>query len=323
MSARTCAGYQLIEQQPATAAGVEHWTAHGPAGVADVYIGSDEMRNRARALPTWGPFSRFRSGETDDGVYLIVTGEIKEDLAELGQRLGPAGALGVAWQIASAIAEMHERGQSHGLLHPRFMGVDAKNRLVIRPALAVPVLAEPDQGASAQATDCLQFAEVLDALGLATLDESSLPLLLMGLRREVARRRMQPGRAVRQSLSAMLARHPEWEARIVEQLDGQWDFDHSPWEDRSDLTATVQLPIDPEEVDHRSARQRLCDRCRIAPAETPPAAGRSSTQPSLDHGQSKCERQNGFDLRCQLALRQQSFSQAPGHIRRRRDRSRW
>ncbi len=190
MSARTCAGYQLIEQQPATAAGVEHWAAHGPSGVADVYIGTDVMLMRARALPTWGPFARFRSGETDDGVYLLVTGDLKEDLFELGERLGPTGALGVAWQIASALAEMHERGQSHGLLHPRFIGVDAKNRLVIRPALAVPVAAEPDQQASAQATDCLQFAELLEALGLSALEDSSLRLLQMGLKREVSRRRM-------------------------------------------------------------------------------------------------------------------------------------
>ncbi len=51
---------------------------------------------------------------------------------------------------------------------------------------------------------------------------------MAGLRRERARLRMQPGRAVRQAIAAILARHPEWVERLKEELGPSWTTDQAP-----------------------------------------------------------------------------------------------
>jgi hypothetical protein len=117
---------------------------------------------------------------------------------------------------------VHEQGGAHGALHPGWVGVDVEGRLTVRPALTAAVRSDPDGDATAQATDCIQLASILEALELERLDESALSLLMRGVARDRARLRVQPGRAVRQSLTYILNRHKEWEASLVETLGEDW-----------------------------------------------------------------------------------------------------
>ena len=211
MARKKCAGYLLKESLPTTVDGVQHWRGEGDGDVADIYIGDVGLRERAGSLPKWGPFAKFIVGEDGDGVHVIVPGGLARNLSELGNEETPDVAMGVALHIATAVAELHERGGSHGGLHPDFIGVDASGRLVIRPYLGGTAIPESDPDASAQATDCLQCAALLDGLQIHRLDDTSVALVSRGLRREVARRRIQPGRAVRQSLSAV-ASHQLWQS---------------------------------------------------------------------------------------------------------------
>ena len=229
MAAKKCAGYSLIESLPTTLEGVQHWRAQGEDGDADVYIGDSSLRDRAGSLPKWGPFAKFKVGEDEAGVHVIVPGSLARSLNDLGSETTPEVAMGVALHIATAVAELHERGGSHGGLHPEHVGVDVSGRLVIRPFLGGMAIAEPDPEASAQATDCLQCAALLDGLQIDRLDDTSVSLVSRGLRRDVARRRIQPGRAVRQSLSAVLHRLPDWEEAIADVLGAGWGLDDTPW----------------------------------------------------------------------------------------------
>ena len=243
MARKKCAGYSLIESLPTTAEGVEHWRGESDDGVADIYLGEARLRDRASSLPKWGPFAKFTIGEDGDGVYLIVPGALARTLVDLGSEEIPDVAMGVALHIATAVAELHERGGAHGGLHPEHVGVDASGRLVIRPYLGGVAIAEPDPEASAQATDCLQCAALLEGLQIDRLDDSSISLVSRGLQREVARRRIQPGRAVRQSLSAVLHRLSDWEVAIAEALGAGWGLDDTPWEIRADETAPLFVEV--------------------------------------------------------------------------------
>ena len=243
MAAKKCAGYSLIESLPTTLEGVQHWRAQGEDGDADVYIGDGSLRDRAGSLPKWGPFAKFKVGEDEAGVHVIVPGSLARNLNDLGSETTPEVAMGVALHIATAVAELHERGGSHGGLHPEHVGVDASGRLVIRPYLGGVAIAEPDPEASAQATDCLHCATLLDGLQIDRLDDTSVSLVSRGLRRDIARRRIQPGRAVRQSLSAVLHRLPDWEEAIADVLGAGWGLDDTPWEVRADEAEALHVEV--------------------------------------------------------------------------------
>lgn len=147
----------------------------------------------------------------------------REDLSALGRRLSPEAALAFAWHLAAALAELHERGQAHGALHPSAIGLDASGKLVIlRAAERAP---DPDPTAGGQARDCHQLAACLEALGLERLNEPAMALVLSGLRRSKARIRLSPGRGVRQALAAVLARRPGAEAALVAALGPTWQID--------------------------------------------------------------------------------------------------
>ena len=207
---------------------MEHWSAAGPEGLAEVYIGPSSLLTRAGTLPIWGPFPEVRTGRMPDGrSFAVVLGTLSFDLEELTQRLAPGAAVAFAWHITSALAEVHERGGAHGALHPSFVGLDARGRLTIRPAFAASLPSEPDPQASAQATDCLQLDGLLDVLDLDRIDEPALALLRSGLGKERARFRIQPGRSARQALAAIAARHPDWEASLVESFGAEWRFSNA------------------------------------------------------------------------------------------------
>lgn len=219
---RTYAGFQPEARRPAASPMVEHWSARGPAGPAELYLGPADVLARARSLPGHGPFPRITVGSDEDRTFVLVPGQLALDLEGLSQQLSPGAAAAFAWHIAAALAELHENGDAHGALHAGFAGLDADGALTLRPALAASSLSEPDPQASAQATDCLQLAVMFDLLGLDQVEEPAMALLLSGLRRERARLRLQPGRAVRQALAAILARHAAWDRELVEILGPGW-----------------------------------------------------------------------------------------------------
>ncbi len=222
MRAKSYAGYRLTARRPASSAAVEHWWAEGPDGPAEVYLGPEMLVRRARALPIWGPFSPILTGREGLRSYVVVRGRLGRTVDDLRGMLSPGACVAFAWHLAAALAEVHERGGAHGAMHPGWTGVDTEGRLTIRPALTAAVRSDPDAEATAQSTDCIQLASVLEALELERLDEPSLSLLMRGVSRDRSRLRLQPGRAVRQSLSYILHRHPEWEASLVETLGDDW-----------------------------------------------------------------------------------------------------
>ena len=222
------AGYSLRSRQAAASAAVELWSAHGPDGDAEVFLGPEMLVRRARALPAWGPFPRMITGSRQGRWFVVVPGRIHQDLEALRYRLTGGTCLAFAWHIAAALAEVHEQGRAHGALHGSHVGLDSRGLLTIRPALASAVRSDPDPDATAKATDCLQLGGLLDLLDLERTEDRSIELLMVGLRRERARLRMQPGRAVRQAIAAILARHPEWVERLKEELGPSWTTDQAP-----------------------------------------------------------------------------------------------
>ena len=69
------------------------------------------------------------------------------------------------------------------------------------------------------------MAEVLEVLGVSEESDELFDLLLVGLRRDIASIRLQPGCAIRQSISAIAARNPNWEQSLIAQLGTDWSFD--------------------------------------------------------------------------------------------------
>lgn len=153
----------------------------------------DAKRPDILPVPAWGAFAAPGAG-------------LAETLPVVAARVTPEAALALALELAAALAELHERGYAHGGLEADRIGLDAGGDLIVLPSQDLP-RADPDPQATAQATDCLQLADVLARMGLDRLAEPALPLLLDGLRRVPVRRRIQPGRAVRQTLAALVARH--------------------------------------------------------------------------------------------------------------------
>lgn len=242
MPDETYAGYQLQVRRPAAATDVEHWSAVGAAGSAEVYIGALDLVPRASSLPCWGPFPEVITGQRDGRGFVVVRGGIDRDVEDLREQLPPGACVAFAWHLSVALSAVHEQGVAHGALHPSYLGI-AQSRLTVRPALALTLPAEPDADADARATDCLHLASVLDALELERLDDPGIPLLLSGMRRERARLRLQPARAVRQALRAILARHPDWIAALVETLGPEWSLDSG-----------LRPPLSPLVADRGSAR---------------------------------------------------------------------
>lgn len=243
-----CAGFTLTTRRPAPSTTIEHWAASGPDGLGEVYLGPPGLLARAASLPVWGPFPDLRTGRINDGrAFVAIPGSLAFDLEELAARLAPGAAAAFAWHVGSALAEVHERGGAHGALHPAFVGLDARGKLSIRPAFAATLPPEPDASASAQATDCLQYGHLIEVLGLDRLDEPGLTLLRSGLTKDRARYRISPGRAARQAFAALLARHTDWEAALVESLGVEWRLSNAlrmpPKPVASPEIAPVRVPM--------------------------------------------------------------------------------
>ena len=102
---------------------------------------------------------------------------------------------------------LHQSGQAHNWLHPESVGSIISGSWKSRPAFGAFLTSDPDSGASAIATDCWQMGYVFERMGVSDKLDPRLGLLSSGLRQDLARLRLQPATAIRQSLSVVLARN--------------------------------------------------------------------------------------------------------------------
>lgn len=228
---QSVAGYTFQEILDASHPEVEHWRGVGNQGVAEIFLVPQSWKERVSALPKkWSAFCDFDVQPFGGKLAVIVPGILHSDLYALHSRLGTKAAIVFAWHIASALAVLHDSGTAHGMLHARSMGLDEDGKLSIRPALML-IEEDPDAGASAQATDCWQLAGILEALvgekNISTSDER-IRLLLGGLRQERSNIRLQPARALRQSLVAIAESNPDWEKELKRLLGVEWGMDMLP-----------------------------------------------------------------------------------------------
>ena len=78
------AGYTLTETI-STEAGITHWRAIGPDGVADVFLGPPALLERARILPDWPPFSKQMHSQP--GFKELSSGSLSSNFWEPGANL--------------------------------------------------------------------------------------------------------------------------------------------------------------------------------------------------------------------------------------------
>lgn len=218
----TIAGFELIEQRPTHDAGIEHWIAKGMGRSADVYTLPLEYRERLSGLPNIVGFTPLRLLEENNQLIVVMPGRIEVSVVQLRKKFGAEVCVGIFWHIADLLGLLHQSGRAHNLLHVDCIGLNDLGELEIRPALGQFIVSDPDSKATAIATDCWQLGPIMRQLGI---DESMDPLfglLKRGLQEEYARLRLQPATAVRQSISAVWARHPEWESKFIEAMGESW-----------------------------------------------------------------------------------------------------
>jgi hypothetical protein len=252
------AGYSPVTQLASTRDDVERWSAVSDGLKAELYLGSADLLARARSLPGWGPFPAVRLGTERGRCFVLVPGQLTADLPALADQLAPGPRVVLGWHLASALAELHDQGGAHGMLHPRFVGLGPDGSLCIRPAMGIHLGQDPDDDAAAQATDCYQLGQLLRALRIDEVDEPTVALVLASLARDRARLRMQPGRAVRQALTAVLHRHRDWEEALVTAFGRRW------W---------MSEPVVPVDVGVRALRQHAAWSAPVDPPPPAPAPG--------------------------------------------------
>ncbi len=218
----TIAGFELIEQRPTHDAGIEHWIAKGMGRFADVYTLPLEYRERLNGLPNIVGFTQLRLLEENNQLIVVMPGRIEVSIVQLRKKFGAEVCVGILWHIADLLGLLHQSGRAHNLLHVDCIGLNDLGELEIRPALGQFIVSDPDSKATAIATDCWQLGPIMRQLGI---DESMDPLfglLKRGIQEEYARLRLQPATAVRQSISAVWARHPEWESKFTVAMGESW-----------------------------------------------------------------------------------------------------
>ena len=228
---QSVAGYTFQEILDASHPQVEHWRGVGNQGVAEIYLVPLSWEDKVEALPKkWSAFCDFEVQPFGGKLAVIIPGFLHSDLYNIHSQLGPNASIVFAWHIASVLAVLHDTGRAHGMLHARSVGLDENGQLSIRPSL-LPVEPEPDANANAQATDCWQLAGILEALiGEKNIQQAGerIRLLIGGLRQERANIRLQPARALRQSLVAIAESNPSWEKMLKSALGDEWGMDVLP-----------------------------------------------------------------------------------------------
>ena len=228
MTQQGYAGYFLKEQMLSRRENVEHWIAEGAAGEAEVYFLPSQLRNVLLGLPNWNAFAEFHMIEEKHRLAVVVPGKLVRTIEAIAEEESSGISCCLAWHLAAIFGELHETGGVHGFIHPAHIGLDLSGQLQIRPALSAFIPSDPDDEAAALATDCWQLSFVLQKMGVLPSLDRRFGLLMSGLRQEVSRLRLQPASAIRQTLTAVIARHPEWEDEIGQRLGKQWMLDYSP-----------------------------------------------------------------------------------------------
>jgi hypothetical protein len=226
---QSVAGYTFQEILDASYPEAEHWKGVGNKGVAEIFLVPHAWKPRIDALPkNWGAFCDFDVQPFGGKLAVIIPDFLRSDLYTLQRQIGARSSVVFSWHIASALALLHDSGGAHGMLHAQSIGLDDEGRLSIRPGLLDPIQDDPDNKASAQATDCWQLAHVLEMLIGSEIDNERLRLLLGGLKQERSNIRLQPARALRQSLVAITASNPDWEGNLKSLLGDSWGMDVLP-----------------------------------------------------------------------------------------------
>lgn len=218
------AGVQFIEQRPTHDTNIEYWMARCGERLSEVFLLPLQHRERLNSLPNLIGFTQCRVVEVEDQLAVIMPGVIQIPTTQMIGKIGVTGCVGMAWHISDMLSLLHQSGRAHNLLHPESIGLNDLGELEIRPALGRFISSDPDPKATAIATDCWQMRQVIQHLGISDKIDPLFTLLNRGLQEESARLRLQPATAIRQSISAVLARHSEWEETFVEQMGSDWSL---------------------------------------------------------------------------------------------------
>lgn len=233
MTISTFAGYSLTNQHVNPHPDIEHWDVSGPAGVAELFFFPLEFLRVFEGLPTWGPFCSFQSGKLDEKAYLILSEPLQKSLVELREELSDGEMFGMMWHVAAALSEVHESGNAHGLLSAQGIGFDGNGRLLIRPFVPLLHHTDPDNAATAISADSWLLGQAFTELGIQAERDQHKILFLTGLQHELARLRLQPASAIRQAISVLGVRNPEWEESLIERFGAKFSFDHLPKPEQS------------------------------------------------------------------------------------------
>lgn len=216
------AGVHLLEQRPTHDVNIEYWLAKCGDRLSEVYFVPKQDRERLSTLPSLVGFTQCQIVEVDGQIAVVMPGVIQLPVTNMIGKIGVSNCIGMAWHIADLLSLLHQSGRAHNLLHPESIGLNDLGELEIRPALGRFIASDPDPKASAIATDCWQMRQVVHYLGISAKVDPLFALLNRGLQEEFARLRLQPATAIRQSISAVLARHSNWEDQFVEQMGKEW-----------------------------------------------------------------------------------------------------
>ena len=218
------AGFQLVKQLPTHDSNIEYWIADDAGRSAEVYFVPKNQRSRLSGLPNLLGFTQCRIVDLETRIAVVMPGVIETPIRTLKAKLSSTDCIGIAWHIADLLSLLHQSGRAHNLLHPDSIGLNGQGQLEIRPALGRFIASDPDPKASAIATDCWQMRQVIDQLGITKNIDPLFALLNRGLQEEFARLRLQPATAIRQSISAVLARHTDWEDSFVKKMGDSWSL---------------------------------------------------------------------------------------------------
>ena len=226
---KSYAGYFLEERQSSHNTEIEYWTAtnttSNPIVRADVYMLPHSYKNLLENLPRYGAFAPFSVIEQKNRLVVVVPRTIQLSIKDIQERVGVTGLVCFMWHVSAHLSELHQIGRSHGMLHASHIGIDEYGKVSIRPAFADFIPSEPDSSATATATDCWQLFFVLQSMGIDSTVDARFSLLMRGLQQDIARLRLQPATAIRQTITAVLARHAEWETKFIEYFGADWKLE--------------------------------------------------------------------------------------------------
>ncbi|MGC6509634.1 MAG: hypothetical protein ACON4U_14520 [Myxococcota bacterium] len=228
MTISTVAGYALQKSLPCDNTFIEYWTATGPTGLAEVFFFDPVLLKRFQSLPAWGPFSTCLIGEQSGKAYLVVQDPVKVSLVDLQPDLSKGELIGLMWHVTSALAEVHDNGNAHGFISAEFIGFNESGELRIQPDPSKLFYQDTDTTSSAIATDSALIGSVFKRLELLDQNNPSMQLLHMGLNQDLSRLRLQPATAIRQSISALAARYPDWEKQLIKRYGPVFALDQVP-----------------------------------------------------------------------------------------------